>query len=275
LKNLKIEILFVFILFVTTGCDQLMPAPKIDTSTDESMKQSSQKVREALPEEKRSEFDKALQVLAFSQISIKDIFSGGVAEVGNLEGKMKRSLHGKTAQEVISEADKLQLERKIKEKEQALEEIKELEQTQATNTIAQQELKAFEILRSRFYMQEKRYSGKQPIIELTVKNGTSSAVAQAYFEGTIASPNRSVPWFKDSFSYKISGGLEPNEEAKWSLAPNQFSDWGKVEAPADAIFTVTVKRLDGADGEPIYSANEFSEYDKKRLAELQEKYSSR
>ena len=243
--------LFLFALLFVSGCDQLMPAPKIDTSTDESMKQSTQKVRESLPEESRAEFDKALKVLAFSQISMKDIFASGVTGVGGFEGKMKESLHGKTANEIISEADKIQLERKAKEKEQALEEIKELEIKQANNELARQELKAFEILRSRFYLQEKRYSGKQPIIELTVKNGTSSAVSRAYFEGTIASPNRSVPWFKDTFNYSISGGLEPNEEASWSLAPNMFSDWGKVEAPADAVFTVTIERLDGADGKPI------------------------
>ena len=114
--------------------------------------------------------------------------------------------------------------------------------------------------------------GKQPIIELTVKNGTEQAVSRAYFEGTIASPDRSVPWHKDTFNYSISGGLEPGEEATWNLAPNMFSDWGKVDAPAEAIFTVTVEQLDGADGEPIYSTRELSERDLERLNELKKKY---
>ena len=51
-----------------------------------------------------------------------------------------------------------------------------------------------------------------------------------------------------------------------------FSDWGKVDAPADAIFTVTVEQLDGADGEPIYSTRELSERDLERLNELKKKY---
>lgn len=262
----------IFVALVVSGCDQLAPAPTIDASSDESMKQSAQEIRESLPENERAEFDKALQVLAFSQINLNDIFAEGAAGAGNLEGKMRESLHGKTAREVVAEAERIQRERKAREKEQALNEIKELEQEKADAAAAREQLKAFEIIRSRFHMKEQRYSGKQPVIELTVKNGTSSAVSRAYFEGTIASPNRSVPWLKDTFNYRISGGLEPGEEASWSLAPNMFSDWGKVEAPADAIFTVTVERLDGADGEALYSTTGFSEREQKRLAELKQKY---
>ena len=127
--------------------------------------------------------------------------------------------------------------------------------------------------KSRFYQKAQAYGlGNQPIIEITVNNGTGSAVARAYFKGTIASPGRSVPWLVESFNYSISGGLEPGETQSWSLAPNQFSDWGKVEAPKDAIFTVTVERLDGADGKPLFDAGAFTERDAIRLTTLQEKY---
>lgn len=113
---------------------------------------------------------------------------------------------------------------------------------------------------------------EQPIIELTVKNDTNQSISRAYFEGTIASPNRSVPWHKDSFNYSISGGLEPGEKASWSLAPNMFSKWGSIDAPTDAVFTVTVTQLDGADNQPIYSVKDFTEYDQKRLKKLKERY---
>ena len=52
----------------------------------------------------------------------------------------------------------------------------------------------------------------------------------------------------------------------------QFSEWGRVEAPDSAIFTVTVEELDGPDGEPIYSARGFTDRDQKRLTELEDKY---
>jgi len=236
------------------------------------MKNSVQKVRQSLPETKRKEFDESMQVLAFSQIDMKDIFSDGVANTGNLEGKVRQSLDGKTGDQIISEAERIRAERHQKEQEQALAEIRELEAKQAKSQESREQLKKFEVLRSRFYMQKQEFMGMQPIIELTVKNGTSSAVSRAYFEGTLASPNRSVPWHKDTFNYSISGGLEPGEEANWSLAPNMFSDWGKIEVPADAVFTVTVEQIDGPDGDPVYSSRDFTEQDQERLSELKKQY---
>jgi len=261
MKNVN-YILFALVLGIIAGCSK----PTIDASTDESMKASSQKVRETLPEARRAEFDEAIQLLAFSQIDMKDLFSEGAIGAGGIEGKMRSALDGKTA------AARIKAERQAREREQALDEIKELEAKRQAATLARQELKKFEVLRSRFYKRERQYMGEQPIIELSVKNGTSSPVSRAYFEGTIASPGRSVPWLQDTFNYSISGGLEPGEKAEWSLAPNQFSDWGKVDAPSDAIFTVTVEKLDGADGETLYSTSDFGERESKRLAELKSKY---
>lgn len=267
MKNVK-YVLFALVLGIIAGCSK----PTIDASTDESMKASSQKVRESLPEARRAEFDEAIQLLAFSQIDMKDLFSEGAVGAGGIEGKMRSAFDGKTADQVIAEAARIKAERQAREREQALDEIKELEAKRQAATLAREELKKFEVLRSRFYKRERQYMGEQPIIELSIKNGTSSPVSRAYFEGTIASPGRSVPWLQDTFNYSISGGLEPGENAEWSLAPNQFSDWGKVDAPADAIFTVTVEKLDGPDGETLYSTRDFGERESKRLAELKSKY---
>jgi len=46
-----------------------------------------------------------------------------------------------------------------------------------------------------------------------------------------------------------------------------------VRAPADAVFTVEVVRLDGADGEPVFDARAFDENDAKRLAALLKEHS--
>ncbi len=260
--------ILAFVTLFLVGCSK----PTVDTSTDESMKSSIAKVRESLPVDKRAQFDEAIQLMAFSQIDLKSIFAEGVAGVGNLEGKMKETLNGKTGEQIIAEAAQIKLERERKQKEQALQEIKELEEKRQSSIEAREQLKSFKILRSRFYKRERAFMGKQPIIELTVKNGTSQPVSRAYFAGTIASPNRSVPWHQDTFNYSVPGGLEPGEKATWSLAPNMFSDWGKVDAPADTIFTVIVERIDGADGKALYSSSEFGELEEKRLSELKEKY---
>lgn len=264
-----------FIIFI--GCTLVVGCsdPKIDTSTDEAMKSSIAKVRESLPEVKKQEFDEAMQVLFFSSIDIKDIFSAGAAGASKLEGKMKESLNGKSGVQIIAEANQIKIEREKKEREQALQEIVELEKKRKASLAAREELKKFKVLRSRFYKTKREYLGEQPIIELKVKNETSMPISRVYFEGTIASTGRSVPWHKDNFNYQISGGLEPNEEGNWTLAPNMFSDWGKVEAPTDAIFTVTVEGVDGADGQSLYSTGGFGERESKRLDELKQKYISK
>lgn len=264
-----IKVLGLIVLFILlAGCSD----PKIDASSDEAMKVSVENVRESLPETKRKDFDEAIRVLAFSQIDMKDLIAEGAAGVGNLEGKVRQSLDGKTGEQVIAAAERVRAERRERERQQALEEIVELEAKRAKSESAREQLKQFEVIRSRFYMREREYMGEQPIIELAVRNGTSSAISRAYFQGTLASPDRSVPWHRDTFNYSIPGGIEPGEKASWSLAPNMYSDWENIDAPVDAVFTVTVEQLDGPDGEAIYSTREFSEYDEKRLKELKKEY---
>lgn len=264
---LKLILPFLMAVLIA-GCSD----PKIDATTDESMKASIEKVRQSLPQDKRDSFDEALKILAFSQIDLKGLFAEGASGVGSTKGKMKDALNGKTGLQVIAEADRIKKERKEKERTQALNEIKELEEKQANAESAKSELAKFEVLRSRFYRRKEQFMGEQPIIELTVKNGTAQSVSRAYFKGTLASPNRSVPWLQETFNYKISGGLEPGEEAEWKLTPNMFSDWGKVDALEDAILTVEVEQLDGADGEPLFSSRSFTERDATRLKKLKQEY---
>ncbi|WP_062810871.1 DUF6694 family lipoprotein [Alcanivorax sp. NBRC 102028] len=267
---MKVYALLMLVLaaMAITGCSD----PTIDASSEAKMKESVAKVRESLPEAKRSDFDQAVQLIAFSQIDMKSLFANGGADAGDMEGKMRDALNGKTAEQVLAQAEQIQADRKAREKEQALAEIRELVAKREKAEQAKQQLDKFQVVRSRFTMRERQYLGEQPIIELTVKNGTDRAISRAYFSGTIASPDRSVPWHKDQFNYSIPGGLEPGEEASWTLAPNSYSGWGKVDAPADAVFTVMVEKLDGPDGEVLYSTRDFSERDRNRLTELKKQY---
>lgn len=254
-----------------TGCND----PKIDTTSEETTKTSIQKVKESLKPEKQKEFEDSLKILMFSKINFKDILARGQNAVGGFQEDVKVLLNGKTAEQVISEANRVKAERAEKEQKQAIEEIKELEEKQQKALQSVEELKKFEVLRSHFEHIPQKYGPTKPIIELTVKNGTSKAISRVYFVGTIASKGREIPWHKDEFNYQIAGGLEPNETGVWSLAPNMFSGWGKVDAPADAIFTVVVERIDGADGKPIFSTKDFTDKNLERLTELKKKYSVR
>lgn len=91
-------------LLVLAGCGE----PTIDASTEAAMNASIAKVREALPEARRAEFDDAMQVLAFRQLgSADDPATQGAAAVGagNLEARLRHALDGKTGEQIIRAAD--------------------------------------------------------------------------------------------------------------------------------------------------------------------------
>lgn len=246
-------------------------APKIDTSSDESMKESVERVRSSLPESKRPEFDNAIRDLALSDLKLEDFAAQGAnPDVNVLASKMKERLNGKTGEQILAEAAKLREERERKEREQALGEIAELQKKMAAAQVAKQHLAAFKVTRSRFYRVTSGFM-PEPIIELSVTNGTPSAISRAYFHGVVASPGRSVPWISEDFNYPIRGGLEPGESATWKLAPNSFSSWG-TEVPPDAVLTVEVVKLDGPNDKILYDAEGLSETEQQRLTELQKKY---
>lgn len=116
-------------------------------------------------------------------------------------------------------------------------------------------LKQFEVKTARFYKRTEYYITK-PVIEMTVLNGTGHAISRVYFEGKILSPNRSVPWLSEKFSYAIAGGLEPGEQRHWALEPNMFSAWGKVEPDRDAYFEILPIRVDDAKGDKLFTVEE-------------------
>lgn len=253
---------------ILAGCGE----PKLDGSSEQAMKQSVEKVSSKLEPGKQAEFKEALQVVAFSQMNLGALMNGEQTPEG-VAGKMYSELDGKTANEVIAKAAAIKAERAAREKEQALKEIAELESLATKAEEAKAQLATFEVSRSRFYMREKEYSyRKEPIIEMTVRNGTQHPISRAYFKGTISSPGRSIPWLVEDFNYTIAGGLEPGEAQEWGLAPNMFSDWGKVNAPEDALFTVEVVRLDGPDGKALFDASGLTDNQLARLEKLKAQY---
>lgn len=269
---MKKLIAMVILATLVSGCGD----KKVDSSTDEKFKSSIESVKSSLTDEKKKEFEEAVQVMAFSEIG--NIFEAA-ANPDGMQRKIKDKLHGKTADEIISEGNRIIAERKKKEREQAISEIAEtktkiaeLEQKRSDTEKAKEDLKKFNVVRSRFYFQKGSFR-EEAVIELTVKNETKHPVSRAYFQGVLSSPGRSVPWVQDSFNYKISGGLEPGEQVTWKLSPNMFGEWSKAPKDRnDMVLTVTVSRIDGADEKPIYDS-EFSEWDKNRLEELNKRLS--
>lgn len=265
----------LFFVSVLVGCDQIsgvLGEKRIDASSPEALERSVSEIKQSLPEGERERFSDAVVAVSFAGSNVLgQVMSGKSADEIAAEAWTK--VDGKTAAEVIALHETMLAERRAKEREQALIEISELEKELLEGEAARDELKKFEVVRSRFYLQEQKYSRPRPIIEITVKNGLSEAVSRAFFHGVVASPGRSVPWISEDFNYSIAGGLEPGETATWSLAPNQFSEWGTVEVPKGAVMTVSVEGVKGADDEYLYKYDEKALIKKsERLAELKKKY---
>jgi tetratricopeptide (TPR) repeat protein len=114
----KITTLGVILSLLVAGCGK----PTIDTSSDENMKESIEKVKTSLPDEQKDDFEEALQIVAFSGIDLSDFFATSQADTGATERKMKESLNGKTGEQVIKLAAsikaKREAERLKKEEEQ-------------------------------------------------------------------------------------------------------------------------------------------------------------
>jgi len=133
---------------------------------------------------------------------------------------------------------------------------------------AQQSLAKFVVERARFYYSEGRFSS-DPVIDLTVRNGTGQTVSRFYAHGVLSSPGRETPWIDKEFNYSIRGGMQSGEVQNLEPAPNRFTEWGKAPKDKnDMVLTVTIKRINGADGKKLFEA-EFSEKSAARLAALE------
>jgi hypothetical protein len=263
------SVIFVLwmIVFLFSSCTKV-----IDSSSEEAMVSSIEKIKKSLDGEKKEQFEESMKLIMLHGLDFGELMQEGGAE--EAVSDMRAKLDGKTADDIIAEGKKIKAEIERKKKEQAKVEVEELYQKMEQAEKDKKMLAKFEVKSSRFYIRKEGayFMIEEPIIELTVMNGTDNAVSRVYFTGTLASPNRSVPWIKDAFNYGISGGLEPGEQVTWRLAPNMFSDWGKVDAPKDAVLTVDVTQLDGPNGEVMYSVNNFGDDEQERLEELLANY---
>lgn len=129
------------------------------------------------------------------------------------------------------------------------------------------DIEKFQVQKANLYARE-GYMGDENIIELKVKNETKHPVSRVYFNGVYKSPDRSVSWHEGEFNYEIPGGLEPGEEAEWNLKPGMMSDWSEGKLREGASLKVEVLRLDGPEGNKLYSSDIFDEEDKKLLNKL-------
>jgi hypothetical protein len=255
-------VVICIVLSLACGCGKR----GVDGTTAEGFKESIEDLKKPLSEGKKREFENAITTI----IVMKDIdntFQAAADSEGTERGvdAARAIFTGKTVDEVIAMAQEIKQRQAQK---QLQGEIADMEKNQVNALAAHKALAGFEVKRSRFSWVKTMFD-TEPMIEVTVQNGLLKPVSKVHFEAQLTSPGRSVPWVKDSFSYAISGGLEPGEEATWKFAPNQFGEWG--HAPTDRtnmVLTLTVTQLDDADGKSM-AAVEFTQFEVDRLKSLQ------
>jgi|GEM_PF-2335116 len=193
--------------------------------------------------------------------------SAGAATLADGDKKATRS---SSVTQSITDTMKKGLEDAQREKD--LKALKELRSRKVEFEKKLDALKGFRVLQANFSNAENSIGIREPTIELTVQNDTAHPVKRAYFRGVLASPGRSIPWIDETFNYSVAGGVEPGEKVAWTLSPGMFGKWGNVDAPTDARFTVTVYRLDGPDGQPLFGNADFKKSDAERMEKLEKKY---
>ena len=108
----------LFIATILAGCNN----PTVDASTDKSMQASIASVRASLPEDKRTEFDRSVQLLVFKDLDIRSLLAKGTDGAKEVKGKMRDAVHGKTANQIIAEANQLKADRETTQKAQTPQE---------------------------------------------------------------------------------------------------------------------------------------------------------
>lgn len=241
--------------------------PTLDGSSEDSLEQSAEAIRVWLPEERRAQFDTALTVISLDGVDFGSVFATG--NVDGLAQDARSRLDGLGADDVFHLSDSIQAARLAEQLRQARQEIQELEARRDSARLAESYLSGFTVDRARAYAEESMFMSNI-VVELNVTNGLDQPVSRAYFRGRLQSPGRSVPWMQETFNYSIPGGLEPGESGQWRLSPNAFSgSWRQVEeAPADAVFTAEVYRLDGPGGDPLMGGVTWDDDDQERLDAL-------
>ncbi len=253
---------------VLVGCSD----PKVDTSSMPAAVVSIEKVRESLPTYKRDEFDTALKIIAMSSFNGIDLFNPQRMNAAEIAESANAYMHGLTGDEIIERADEMLRQRRAREREQALRTLNRLEAKQDSAQRAQEHLAQISIDNARYYISTSPYGALEPVIELTVTNGSDRAVAELMLHGVLKSPNREVAWVDETFYYVISGGLAPGESATWSLAPNRFGPWGNDQIPRNAALTLTLLGVNNSEGEPLWDAPALTDNEAERLEELRAEY---
>lgn len=195
---------------------------RINTSNPQAYQSSVTKMMADMTSEQKVKFTEAMTAIAFDTSDVSpNAFVGDPSSVIFLGGAGEK-IKGKTADQII----RLGYETRIAKLNDEI--LVGMQTVQAAKAERDRHKATFDSIRIegvRFYVQ--RNYIVEPVIEFRITNGSNIVLRQGFFQGTLTSPGRSVPWVDEAFNHEFSGGLEPGESRLLQLSPNMFGEWGQ------------------------------------------------
>jgi hypothetical protein len=242
--------------FLLAGC---LHEPTLDTTSDDALKASVEKVAANLSPDEKAQLGKAIV-----SAMLQGAFQGGSRI--SLD-----SLNGLTGAEAIALVNKATSQKNADNRSELLAEIEVLK-------IEREEIKA-EL--QPFTVSDVSYKWddgfiNEPIVSYTITNGGNQALGGIYIRSTIKSPGRSKAWSVDDSPSGIDGGLEPGESREFSTFDFSSSvRWKKLGLFGSTDLEVTVEVIgietveeDRPDG--MYHGSNITRIDD-RLRDLEER----
>jgi len=214
----------------------------------------------------------------FQDLDFKSFLMGANVGVGLELSKAKRNLDGKTADEIISEAEivkkKLeaeQQERNQERKNQLKPQIKKLEKEKELANNIKNEIEKIKILYANFEAKNIR-NFKSTDIYCSVQNNSKYTISSIAFIFEIVSDDRKVPWYTEKLYTTISGGLNPQENKDLELLSIRY--WDREKYPSNVYLNVKIESLYDENKKRIYPSQNFNQYDQQKLERLKSEYES-
>jgi hypothetical protein len=222
--------------------------PVFDTSSWEAFQRSSEAVRARLSNDDLRRLQIALKYLLLegslrideqmlNTVVARESFANPRAILAGLGSKV----NGRSAAAIVKDLS-IKLDAEISEIESRM---------QNTGGV----LTAVEVDSATYYWRRSGYFNK-PVIEFSVYNGGKVPISRVYISGVLTTPNRSIPWAKQSFTLNFKGGLEPREKQRMTFE-SLTGEWSdkNLSYLTNAELKLTVTNFEDASGERVIAVD--------------------
>jgi hypothetical protein len=244
-KNIIYSSIFLSILAILIIGILHITKPRIDTSSDERMRESTERLRDSLNDDQKAKFEQAVRYIAFDGLTFNDIMSAD-----ETIKKIKEKFKNKSYDDIIFDA------RKIVKRE-----IKNLNNEKSYSASARKSLEDIVVERTTITTDNSGFLPKR-ILYMMVKNNTGRNLSTIAFNIKTFAPGREVPYLNDDFKYEIPGGIQAGETLEWQLEPNTFlnDEWNR-DVPNGIIQIKAIACVDPS-GATIFQDTWSAEKDK-------------